>query len=33
MKILLNEGTKHLRAICYSKAIDAILVLLNDYEN
>lgn len=33
MKILLSEGTKHLRAICYSKVIDAVLVLLNDYEN
>lgn len=33
MKILLSEGTKHLRAICSSKVIDAMVVILNDYEN
>jgi hypothetical protein len=33
MKILLAQGTKHLRAICQSKVIDAVLNLLNDYEN
>jgi hypothetical protein len=33
IKILLSEGTKHLRAICSSKVIDALLVILNDYEN
>lgn len=33
MKILISEGTKHLRAICSSKVIDAMVVILNDYEN
>lgn len=33
MKILLSEGTKHLRAICSSKVIDALVAILNDYEN